>query len=166
MARHGYVLLCGHGRHQDGRLLRLDSDGKPAKEPTASDQPREWGRFPSEDVGERLLEQLAFAGTVRLVHIGVADTPEAQQTAHVLYERLSGRGASSRALRNVSRPPRPNFTVDYPRWAALLHDSHDAPEPPRGSNDAPVASTNSSCSAKLPYPVPWETVRGLTPIFD
>jgi hypothetical protein len=166
MAGDGYVLLCGHGRHQDGRLLRFDGDGKPAKEPTGSDRPGEWGRFPSEDVGERLLEQLAFANTVRLVRIGVAETPEAQQTAHVLYQRLSGRRASD-ALRNVSRPPQSNFTVDRPRWAALLPDCHDAPEPLRRPNDAPVASASSSrATISLPYTVPWQAVRGLTPIFD
>jgi hypothetical protein len=68
-----YVLLCRHGRHEGG-VLKPDKDTN---------------RYPTQDVAERLREELLFGRQVTLTRLLYAPTPEARGTAWLLRRELS-----------------------------------------------------------------------------
>jgi hypothetical protein len=67
-----YVLLCRHAPHQGG-MLTPDEKTK---------------RYPTQDVADRLREELLFGRQVNLAKLLYAPTPEARQTAWLLRKEL------------------------------------------------------------------------------
>jgi hypothetical protein len=93
-----YVLLCRHASHQGG-VLRLDEKTK---------------RYPTQDVADRLREELLFGRQVNVKRLLYAPTPEARRTAWLLQRELSATA--------TPRPPGElagtgEFTICPPDWA-------------------------------------------------
>jgi hypothetical protein len=77
-----YVLLCRHGPHEGGELKRNEKIN----------------RYPTQDVADRLREELVFGRQVNLKRLLYAPTPEARRTARLLQTELSA---------SALRPPAP-----------------------------------------------------------
>ena len=72
-----YVLLCRHASHQGGVLMPNEKTK----------------RYPTQDVADRLREELLFGREVTIKRLLFAPTPEARRTAWLLRRELSATAA-------------------------------------------------------------------------
>lgn len=93
-----YVLLCRHAPHQGG-VLMPDEKTK---------------RYPTQDVADRLREELLFGRQVNVMRLLYAPTPEARRTAWLLRRELTG---TATPLPPVELTGTGDFTIRPPDWA-------------------------------------------------
>ena len=92
-----YVLLCRHASHQGG-VLMPDEKTK---------------RYPTQDVADRLREELLFGREVTIKRLLFAPTPEARRTAWLLRRELS---ATATPLPPAELTRTGKFTICPPGW--------------------------------------------------
>ncbi len=92
-----YVLLCRHASHLGG-VLKLDEKTK---------------RYPTQDVADRLREELLFGRQVKVERLLYAPTPESRRTAWLLRRELSSTATS---LPPGELTGTGEFTICPPGW--------------------------------------------------
>jgi hypothetical protein len=117
-----YVLLCRHAPHQGG-VLTPDEETK---------------RYPTQDVADRLREELLFGRQVNLVRLLYAPTPEARQTAWLLRRELQA-VARQRPL-TPATPASADMLLDVARSAVRQRDEVLANRSPHSALASPDAT--------------------------